>query len=246
MKHLHLLTLGLAVASTLTLSSTSHAQVKLSWKDNSANETRFVIERATSAGGPWQYCGNVAGNTTNFVDNYAAAGVTYYYRVKAQNNTWTSLYTNVASKACPAAVVGSGTGLTGQYFKDSALSTLVKTQVDPQVNFNWGIGSPGTSIGTDNFSVRWSGQVLTQEGGTYSFSTSTDDGVRLWVDGTLVVDKWTTSGTFSANVTLAANTKVSLKMEYRELTGSASAQLKWTKPGASAPILIPKPQLFPQ
>ncbi len=244
MKHLRIFSAGLLAACGLAFSTAAHAQVKLTWKDNSTNETQFTVERATAAAGPWTYCGQTGANVTSFVDNYAAAGTTYYYRVKASNATWTSKYTNVASKSMAPAITGTGTGLKGQYYRDNALASLVKTQTDPQVNFNWGTGSPGTSIGVDNFSIRWTGQVLAQEGGTYSFTTSTDDGVRLWINNVLVIDKWTTLGTFSAPVTLAANTKYIVKMEYKELTGSASAQLLWTRPGGTS-IILPKAQLFP-
>lgn len=241
----HIYLFGLSLALSAAFASASQAQVRLSWQDNSANETGFTVERATSASGPWTYCGQTGANTTSFVDNYAAGGVTYYYRVKAQNATWTSNYTNVASKSVASVPASNGTGLKGQYFSDTNLSSLIRTQTDPQVNFNWGTGSPGTSIGADNFSVRWSGQVQTQEGGTYVFQSETDDGVRVWVNNALVIDKWTTLGTFAANVTLAANTKVSIKVEYRELTGAAFARLLWKRPGAGNAVLVPKSQLFP-
>ena len=43
----------------------------------------------------------------------------------------------------------------------------------------------------DNFSVRWSGQVLAPVTGTYTFTTTSDDGVRLYVNGQLLIDNWT-------------------------------------------------------
>ena len=94
---------------------------------------------------------------------------------------------------------GSGTGLTAQYYGDRALTSLVKTQTDPNVNFDWSAGSPknldGTTmsgLGIDNFGIRWTGQVQAQEAGTYTFTTNTDDGVRLTLNGASSpqIDKW--------------------------------------------------------
>ena len=206
---------------------------------------QWALEAVADTTGPWTNIATLPANTTSYTDNNCGGGVTYYYRVKAANSTWTSKYTNLASRTIAAPVAGLGTGLKGQYYKDNALASLIKTQTDAQVNFDWGTGSPGTSIGADNFSIRWSGNVLTQEGGTYSFSTETDDGVRLWINNVLVIDKWTTLGTFAAPITLAANTKYTVKMEYKELTGGAFARLKWLKPGQTSAALIPKAQLFP-
>ena len=59
---------------------------------------------------------------------------------------------------------GSGTGLLAQYFNDAGNGTyftaLVLTRTDRTLDFNWGSAAPGPAVQADNFSVRWSGQVL--------------------------------------------------------------------------------------
>ena len=52
-------------------------------------------------------------------------------------------------------------------------------------------GSPAAAIAADTFSARWIGQVEAQFTGTYTFYTQSDDGVRLWVNGQLLVNNWT-------------------------------------------------------
>ncbi len=96
-------------------------------------------------------------------------------------------------------------------------TSLKLTRTDPTVDFDWGIGSPSALIGADSFSVRWTGQVAVPESTNYRFSTNSDDGVRLWVNGALVIDNWTDHGTVtdtSASIALIANQKYDLKMEY--------------------------------
>src|SRR5688500_7277571 len=95
-----------------------------------------------------------------------------------------SLESRVLRHAGPA-----GNGLLGQYFNNKDFSALVLTRTDATVNFAWGNGSPAGAIGPDTFSVRWTGKIIPHKSEAYTFYTSTDDGVRLWIDGKLVIDK---------------------------------------------------------
>lgn len=74
---------------------------------------------------------------------------------------------------------GDGTGLTGQYYDNMDFTALKVTRTDPTVNFDWGAGSPVAGVGADTFTVRWTGQVQPPANGTYTFTTASDDGVRL-------------------------------------------------------------------
>lgn len=69
-------------------------------------------------------------------------------------------------------------------------------RTDPNVNFNWVAVSPDAAITAGYFTARWVGQVQALSSGTdtYTFTTLSDDGVRLWVDGQLVVDSWIPQG----------------------------------------------------
>src|SRR5688572_11078881 len=80
-----------------------------------------------------------------------------------------------------------GIGLRGEYFDNRDFSAPKLTRVDPTVNFNWGTGSPDPAIGSDTFSVRWTGRVSPRYSETYRFYTTSDDGVRLWVNGQLLI-----------------------------------------------------------
>ena len=65
------------------------------------------------------------------------------------------------------------------------------TRTDPIVDFDWASAAPDPAVQADNFSVRWSGQVMAPVTGTYTFTTTSDDGVRLYVNGQLLIDNWT-------------------------------------------------------
>lgn len=117
----------------------------------------------------------------------------------------------------------------GEYFANRTLAgqpALVRN--DQRIDFNWGAGSPAPSLPADNFSVRWTRQ-LHFAAGHYRFSTDVDDGVRLWVDDRLLIDRWHDgTATDSAEIYLAEG-QHRIRMEMYERSGGAMARLRWTQ-----------------
>lgn len=75
-------------------------------------------------------------------------------------------------------------GWAAEYYANKTLSgSPALTRTDPDVAFDWGNGSPGAGIPVDNFSARWT-RALTFQDGVYQFTTNSDDGTRVFVDGT--------------------------------------------------------------
>jgi glucose/arabinose dehydrogenase len=125
---------------------------------------------------------------------------------------------------------GTGTGLRGEYFDNINFTNSVLTRTDSTINFNWGSGSPAPNIASDTFSVRWTGQIEARYGEEYTFYTTSDDGVRLKINGQTVVDRFIDqpSTTASGKITLAAGQKYNIEMEYYENGGGADAKLEWS------------------
>ena len=83
----------------------------------------------------------------------------------------------------PTLSAGQGLGLLGTYYNGTSFNSFGYDEIDPQVNFYWGGGSPVPNIGGDNWSAVWSGQVLAPQDGLYTFYTYSDDGACVWVNG---------------------------------------------------------------
>jgi hypothetical protein len=145
------------------------------------------------------------------------------------------------------AVRGNGTGLTARYFNNEGLTDLKLERVDPTVDFDWNAGSPMESMEPDTFSVRWTGSVEPLYSGEYLFHGVTDDGVRLWVDGELLIDKWTDQSATDhiGKITLEADKAYNIKMEMYERGGGASAKLFWSSKKQPREI-IPASPLYPE
>ncbi|MFN8458375.1 MAG: PKD domain-containing protein [Anaerolineae bacterium] len=118
----------------------------------------------------------------------------------------------------------------GEYFNNKDLSgSPVFVRNDPAISFDWGLGSPDPRIPNDYFSVRWTRNV-NFSAGTYRFYTRVDDGVRLWVDGALLINQWREQSpvTYAADIYLGDGGH-DLRMEWNELTGGATAILSWER-----------------
>ncbi|MGD9406280.1 MAG: PA14 domain-containing protein [Anaerolineae bacterium] len=98
---------------------------------------------------------------------------------------------------------------------------------DSAISFNWGNGSPRADIPADNFSVQWWRRLSFSQSGTYRLRTETDDGVRLWVDGTLVLDDWQDGYSVrTVTIPLAAGSH-DVRADYYEHLGGALVRLSW-------------------
>lgn len=116
------------------------------------------------------------------------------------------------------------------YWNNQELSgDPVLQRADVALNFDWGRGSPHSSVNSDHFSARWTRYVqVPYPGNVYRFTATSDDGIRVYVDDDLIVDQWNDHAvrTDVAEVSLASGHHL-LKVEYYENTGHAVAKLDW-------------------
>ncbi len=129
----------------------------------------------------------------------------------------------------------------GEYWNNTAQSgapSLVRNDV--ALNFNWGYSTPDASrVFADNFSARWT-RTFTSNGGVYRFTVTHDDGVRLYVDGNLVLNQYDFVGnaTNTVDVAVAAGSRV-IRLDYVEKSGIALVRLNYY------PVTAPLPPAPP-
>jgi autotransporter-associated beta strand protein len=133
-------------------------------------------------------------------------------------------------------------GLWGYYYatNNPGFTGTPVMRLDATVNFSDLTTQQPAGIHGTNFTVRWVGTLLTtSSAGTYTITTTSDDGSRLWVNGQLVVNNWAYQGATarSGTITLAANTSYDIRVEYEQGTGGATCVLAWTPPGGSSAVI---------
>jgi hypothetical protein len=138
-----------------------------------------------------------------------------------------------------------GTNWSATFFNDATLGSSGAVGVPVTgingLNFNWGTNPPSINsvnvpgIGSDNFSARFtSTQALTP--GTYNFIVTSDDGVRVYINGALVLDKFVgrpaTTDTFTQVI---STSPVNMTVEYFEGIDQAQLQFQWFLVGGVTP-----------
>lgn len=143
-------------------------------------------------------------------------------------------------------------GLKGEYFRGRDLAGApVMTRIDSRIAFRWDRGAPtddlaargelsnAQSLAGDDFSVRWTGQLLPPTSGKYELVVGANDGVRLYIDDRLIVDGWELNErvkSHSVTVDLEGGRAYRIKLEYFEDIRDAEVRLGWRRPGAKEPF----------
>jgi hypothetical protein len=124
-------------------------------------------------------------------------------------------------------------GWEGRYYADPNLEGIpVMVRDDRAVSFDWGVGSPGEDVPNDGFSVRWT-RAMRLVDGLYRFRVLVDDGMRLWVDGVLVIDAWRDhdTGELTGERTIAGGGPHVIQVDYYENQFDARIDLGWERIG---------------
>lgn len=130
---------------------------------------------------------------------------------------------------------GSESGLNGEYFNNSEMSgEPVLARRDEQINFDWGSFSPAPQVAADNFSARWTGKLLAPDTGKYLLGAAGNGGLRVFIDGKLLVDDFANrrTRTVTREITLEAGRYYDVRFDYVEGNNPyAAAKLVWATPG---------------
>ena len=107
-----------------------------------------------------------------------------------------------------------------------------------EINYDWADGSPAPVVNTEQFSARWT-RTINVAAGTYRFTATTDDGMRVWVDNSLIIDSWWDSQVHALTKDVYLNAgDHQLKVEYYEAGGKAVARMTWAAVSGPGPVPI--------
>jgi uncharacterized protein YraI len=146
----------------------------------------------------------------------------------------------LAGLVAQPAAAQEGMSWTVEYYNNVSLSGApAVTEQVPGVGFNWTATAPVAGVVPDNFSARYTG-VITLGGGTYEIRTQADDGVRVYVNGSLLINEWHVSSglTYTRQFTSIAGPNT-IVVEYYE--GQGVAFLSFDLQPVNAPTPTPAP-----
>lgn len=228
-------------APVIVASSGSNGSANLSWVPVQG-ATNYQIKYGTVSG---SYTNTInAGNVTNRTVN-GLTGSQYYFVVSANNSSVSGDNSNEVS-VTPNEVQAVGSGLLASYYNSIDFTNVVFTRLDSQINFSWQQNSPGNGVNAERFSIRWTGKIQPQTSETYTFYTTSDDGVRLWVNNQLLINNWTDHSETENRGTIAlqAGQLYDIKMEFYDREDTATAILEWSSTLTNRQV-ISQSRLYP-
>jgi len=238
-------------------------QVRLAW---TAPErvSRYRLERRTRDGSYTTLADNLPASATEYLDIDVGSGTPYTYRLTARNaagesapvtlQTQTPDYSEPGFVATPTSysfsddaassqsLLGSeDEGLDVEYFDNPDLTGLYFRRIESGVNRTFSGQPPLPGMGADTFSIRWSGLITPPASATYTFVVLADDGVRLWINNQLLIDRWADQGLTrrTAQVTLTGGQAYPIRLEYYNRDPRGAVKLRWSRPGQSATLVPP-------
>lgn len=123
-------------------------------------------------------------------------------------------------------------GLKGTYFNGTDLNAAPAfTRIDGHIDFQWTLYGPDPRVAADHFAVTWEGLIVPDSSGHWRIGVEGNDGYRLYLDGTLLLDRWEEQGfgTQLAMQHFRQGVAHALRIEYRERSGNARFKLVWDK-----------------
>jgi beta-glucosidase len=133
-------------------------------------------------------------------------------------------------------------GLKGGYFANKNLEgDPVMVRTDETVAFKWDKKSPSSemisrgewpsdkALPADNFSIRWTGQLIPPQTKLYELSVRNDDGCRLYIDDKMLINDWSEhfAQSSTAKIQLEQGKAYNIRLEYFESTKEAEMTLGW-------------------
>ncbi|MGI6496027.1 MAG: BatA domain-containing protein [Kiritimatiellia bacterium] len=132
-------------------------------------------------------------------------------------------------------------GLFGSFYPTHERKEPVARRIDPQVDFNWGGGSPAPGVPPDNFACHWTGSLRVPASGAFVLQADADDFVELRLDGKTLIH-----GRGQAQVNLKADQPYAIDVVHNEHGGGASVCLRWAAPALGIPnSVIPSSAFSP-
>ena len=151
-----------------------------------------------------------------------------------------------AAEILPAACSNGGGGVSAAYYRDLAFAGTPVRRLERGLFLRWDEGSPDPSIPTDNFSALFAADLQPDVTGLHTLFAGSDDDVRLWLDGELLIDAWRGPNwsAYGATVALEAGRRYPLLVEFAEKVGAGVLEITWKPPG-KARTAIPQCALIP-
>jgi predicted esterase len=211
-----------AKPSNLAATAVSFKQINLNWSDNSNNEKSFELYRSTDPLDGFITIGALPANATSFADTLVEPSTTYYYKIRAINQYGESAFDKI------------GPGVDYAYYERTGMTEVPNfNNMTPVKSGRVGTFSLGMQLQANNFALKFDGLITIPATGNYTFYLRSDDGSRLYIDGSQVVNN---DGSHNANNEISGSVNLNagihdIRVTYFEGTGDEVLNVSYSGPG---------------
>lgn len=120
------------------------------------------------------------------------------------------------------------------------IGRYIYSEAADRIEEDWGTGSPDAAVPVNYFSALWTGQIEVPDTGAYTFTITSDNGRRMYLDDNVIIDEWTgdwDTPYSSDSISLTAGTLYDVEVQYFESTGGANIVLEWTTPDGTTSVV---------
>ena len=135
-------------------------------------------------------------------------------------------------------------GLKAEIYGGQQFDVLIDERVDPNIEFHWGEATPREGVPADSFSIRWTGWIKPPRAGRYKFYFIVDDGVRMWIDGEQVMDRFLVGARVTDCSVELSEEPHAIRIEYFEAGGPAYISFLWQHIDSPHMAVVPREVLF--
>jgi len=136
-------------------------------------------------------------------------------------------------------------GLKAEYFAGRNLDRRLIERIDPNIECYWDGAAPAAGVPADEFSVRWTGWIKPPREGRYKLIVACDDGVRMWIDGEQVINRYVAGNRVTDCSLELSDEPHAIRLEYFDGEGPGWISLLWQHVSSPHMAVVPQEVLFP-
>lgn len=120
-------------------------------------------------------------------------------------------------------------GLLAEFYDGHNFDEFVSSKYVENIDLSWNHMPPVEGVNPNDCSIRWTGKLKPARTATYLFAAQVDDGIRVWIDGEIIINQWELNdlGIFDAEKKLVANEEYDIKVEYFNALYEGEIKLLW-------------------
>ena len=136
-------------------------------------------------------------------------------------------------------------GLVAEIYADTHCLQRATSRIDSKIDFDWGHNAPDPAVASQFYSIRWRGYFKLNKGGNVTFFTNSCNGIRVFIDNNLLIDRNTANDQWKLQAATNLNSGFhTIEVQFMHGVLNSYCHVAWQLPGAKSASPIEPGALF--